>query len=440
MAGMRLSSTRQIIPAVDVQASYTGLGTAQPTWRCFSTPNQVGVTALQEQHLWTYDYEPSHRPSAAYFPYLITGEPQYLDMLVEHGANLILGIPAGGSTWKVGTPIGDGSAGIGSYAGERNATISGTTYKGAGMLMRGDHIRLPAWTTRDVTQAAAIYPDVCPAGTATRLYLRDIVDSTYAAVQAYNNALPQTWRDSGLVLFGFNGTQDTEYENPWGIFYLSNSVCHQASLYPSAALVSFRQHMAKFYSGLHAISDIACITAYRMDAWKGDNTRAESSADLVFQTACTITSSVATNNLTLSDPVVTAVTNGDVFVFDSRMDADKPFAEATNNTRLHAVNTSGTTFQLALTPGGSPVTVTASVTISKVMVRLQNASPLYDFEGGNTSGASYQASMRAAIRHHEACGDTGINAARLAQDANTTQAGTVFTEEPKNAMVPAYPI
>lgn len=438
---LRQSATKEIVPCVSIQPSYTGLGATQPSWRYWGESTSFGVPSIPEGHLWGSEYEPSHRPAATYYPYVLTGEPQYLDLMVEQATQLILAGPPGGTTWKVGAGIAGGSPTSGSWSGDRDPIINGVTYKGAGMLFSGNLYRVAAWGTRDFCQAAAIYPDVCPKGTALRAYLRDVVGSYFEAINAYNSAMPASWRAGGLVSFLPNDAGDTGYESPWALGYLSKSVCHQSMILPDiAGAATFRQHLAKFYSAIHAVADSTCIASYRMSQWKGDGTRMESTADLVFGVAGAITTNAGTGRLTAT--AFTTITDGDVFAFTDNSGSvgspNKPFAEATNNTRFYAVNSSGNTFQLAATVGGPPIPVTASVSIGAFFCRLQNATPWYSFEG-NPSPSGYCAEIYGALRAHEACGDAVVNSARLAQDTRWAQGGGVFTNNPVNAMAAAYP-
>lgn len=432
----RRSTTGQIVPVVDVSASYAGLGTVQTTWRG-PVSNIIGfVSPSDTTSLWQYEYEPSHRPAATYYPYLFTGEPQYLDMLTEQASGLVSNLAVGTSTWQVGSPITGNSPLTSAWGGDRSPSIAGTVYKGAGIMFNSNLYRVQAWMMRDIAEAAAIYPDACPSATETRKYLRDVIGSGHAALTAYNNALPQSWRDSGLMSFTGNGSTDAYYESPWALGYMANSLCHQASILQTTAAITSRQHLAKFWSSVHAIADIACVASYRMGQWNGDNTRVESASDLVFYRSETLTWSAATSRFTTS--AAWTPTNGDVFAFSTKLSASKPFAAATDETRLYAVNVSGKTFQLAETPGGTPLTVSADGSVPGFMCRLQDAGTLFSFEG-SAGPSSYVANLYAAIRHHEACGDTVVASARAAQDANLSASGVTFGSEPKNAMAAAYP-
>jgi len=434
---LRRSTTNQPIPCVDIDASYTGLGTIQTTWRFITGGNSGPVTPSSGVDIWPSSHESSHRPSGTYYPYLITGEPQYLDMLVEEAAEIVMAAVQGSTTFNTSLPI---TAVTGAYGGTRSVIINGTTYKNGGGFIRGDLYRVSAWLMRDLAQAAAIYPDTCPSGTAIRDYLRDLVTDAYSAVAAYNALMATSWRDTGMWTMLGNGSTDADFESPWALAYVSDTVCHTESILPGLGALAFRQHLAKFYSSLAASIDIASITAYRMSQFKGDGTRVDSTDDLVFTFGGTLTSSTTDSRFTTPD--AWNPTNGDVFMFTTVAnigDADKPFAAATNNTRLYAVNVSGKTFQLSLTLGGSPITVTSNVTITSWLCRLQNAAPINSFEGlfGTSSMLS---NMRAAVSHHVACGDSVASAARTEIDARATSAGLTYTADPKWAFVPAYPV
>lgn len=438
---VRLSTTKQVIPSVDIQASYTGMGDAQPWWRLRDGAASIGVNDVPSVFLWRAELDSSHRPAANYYAYLITGEPQYLDMAVEIAATWVLTAAPTGNTWKTGSPISGGTPTSGSWAGERDAIINGVTYKGAGVAIRGSLFRLQAWGTRDIAHATALYPDTCPYGTETKKYLNDVLESAYLALKAYNDALPASWRDGGIVSFYENGGSNTYFESPWALGYWSNAVCHMSNILPEISdLAVFRQHLAKFYASQHAISDIACLAAYRFSQWKQDNTRVESASDLVFMIEDgqgTVTPSTSTNRITVS--IFTTITNGDVFMFDTRVSgAAKPCVEAENGRRLYAVNASGNTCQLSLTPGGAVLTLTSNAVINSWFCRVANAAPRFSFQGFGANDA-YVANIYGALRHHQACGDLVVSGARLAQDANWAETGSTFVSDPKNAMAVEYP-
>jgi hypothetical protein len=434
---LRKQSTKQIIATIDASPSYTGLGTIQTTWRWLPNDDVTGVQLpVSNTTLWSSEYESSHRPAATYYPYLVTGEPQYLDMLVEQAAELTLTIGVGGRTMNVTPPITVSTLkATGSDSGERNATIAGTTYKGGGWVFQGYLIRTQAWMARDLAEAAAIYPDTCPSGTETRKYLREVVEAGWSAINAYNAAIGAPWSESGIYCFD----PVTETASPWLSGYMSNAVCHAASILPSTSANTFRQHLSRHWEQIAAACDLASAISYRGNAYDETDTRVSRSDLMLFQIPSTLTFSTATNRFTVGGTIGNwQPTNGDVIAFDTLFDADKPFVDATNRRRLYVVNASGNTGQLSLTPGGSPITVTSNAVVAQFWARLQNFAPHFSAENDLSGPDSYIANIASAIRHHKAVGDS-VTGAETEVSALLSTAATVFSTDPKNALVAAYP-
>lgn len=439
---LRRSSTKTIIPVADTSASYTGLGTVQPTWMYAPGISVSGVVdPASNTTLWASETEPSHRPGAVFYPYLMTGEPQYLDMLTEHATGLMLSTINGGRTMTSTLPVTASTIRATGDFGERNVTIGGTTYKGGGWLFGSGLVRVQAWMTRDLADASAIYPDTCPSGTETRKYLREITESGWAAINAYNAALGATWDGSGI----YNFDPRTEANNPWCSGYMSNAVCHAASVLPSSAVSTFRLHLARHWKDIAAATDLACAVSYLGNTFDETDTRVVTSGQMLFYIPTTLTFSTSTSRFTVGGTMGSwSPTNGDVIALDtSPVDqfptSTKPFAEATDRRRLYVVNASGNTAQLSLTAGGSPITVTTDIAVQGTWARLQNFAPYWSAETNNSANDSSLANISACIRHHAAAGDVEIASAATRVAALLTAAGTTYTSDPKNAIAATYP-
>lgn len=435
---VRRNSTKQIIPVVDVSPAYTGMGTIQPTWRYYPNDNILGVqNPVSNTTLWVSETEPSHRPSATFYPYLVTGEPQYLDMLVEQASGLVLSIVDGQRSMNTSLPITTTTIRNTADYGERNVVISGTTYKGGGWLFQGGLVRVQAWMARDLADASAVYPDTCPSGTETRKYLREVTEAGWEAINAYNSALGATWSGSGI----YNFDPRTESNNPWCSGYMSNAICHAASVLPSVGATAFRQHLGRHWKDIAAVADIACAVSFGGNTYDENDVRVLSSDLMLFQVNSTLTFSTSTNRFTVSGTTGGwSPTNGDVIALDSFFDADKPFTEATDRRRLYVVNASGLTGQLSLTPGGAAITVTSDAVVTKVWARLGNFAPNFSAEDNISSNDGYLSSISSAIRHHKAVGDTLITDAETEIAARLSTAGTTYVSDPKNAITNSYPV
>lgn len=436
---LRKQSTKQVIACTDPSPTYAGLGTVQTNWRYYPGAEVSGVSSPSvDTSIWNGEVYTDHRGACAYYPYLITGEPQYLDLAVEHAAGVLLATVAGGRTMRTEAPITASTLRIGGDYGERNVTIAATTYKGGGMLFTGDLQRVYAWATRDIAEAAAIYPDVCPSGTEVKKYLNDVADAYFTAALAYLAARPAEWQSSGIWSFNSNAGAG---QSPWNAGYLSHSVCHQASILASSKAATFRAYLSKFWSNIKSAMDVAAAGGYNGLIYDENTTRIESFSKMLFElSGCTLTFSTSTSRGTVSGANGSwTPTNGDRIAFFSYMDPDKPFVEAVDLKTFYMVNCSGQTFQLAATPDGAPITVTNNVTVSNCYAAVANFAPNFSFQSTNTSTDAYIVDNLGAVNHHLACGDTGVSAAQAAMQVKVTTMGTSFVSDPLDAFATSFP-
>lgn len=436
---IRKQSTKQVIPCVDPSPSYAGLGTIQKTWRYRVGSGVSGVVApTDETSIWNGETGSDHRGACTYYPYIITGEPQYLDLTIDHAAGILLSTITGGRTMRTEAPITASTLRVGGDYGERDVTIGSTTYKGGSLLFMGELQRVYAWATRDIAEAAAIYPDVCPSGTEVKKYFSDVTDSTFTAALAFLAARPTDWQNSGL--WGFNGDAGAG-QSPWNAGYLSHSVCHQASILASTKAATFRGYLSKFWSNTDGAMDVAAVGAYNALIYDENTTQIESFSKILFELAnCTLTFSTSTSRATISGSNGSwTPTNGDRFAFFTYMDPDKPFTEAVDGKTFYAVNCSGNTFQLSATPGGSPITVTNNAVVTKCYAAIANFSPNFSFQGTGTTTDAYIVDNLGVVNHHLACGDTGLTAAQSAMQAKVTAMGTSFVNDPADAFATSFP-
>lgn len=434
----RRSTTGEIVPVTDPAPTYTGLGTVQPTWRLRASDANTGyVTPTVTTSLWQSETEPSHRPAATYYAYLITGEPQYLDMLVEQAANLIANKIPGQSSVTVSNPVTTTTLYNTGDFGERDIIVGATTYKGGGHFYYGNLTRVIAWGWRDIAEAAGIYPDVCPKGTEVRKYLRDYMASSIDAINDYNSRFGTGWSELGMICFDSR----PESANPWCHAYLTQAICHAATLVPSAAHTALRQFVAQFWENVGDALDIANAFSFGGNMYDGTLTRTTTKEGFLFTVGTTLTFSTATNRATISALLGNngswSPTNGDVFAFATQYDSDKPYTGVSDFQRLYAVNCSGQTFQLATTPGGAPLTVNNNVVLSACAARIQNFEPNLSFEGP-VGRQQYISSVTAAIRLHAAVGDNVADAVTKS-NAKIAAASISYAENPKYAMSSSYP-
>ena len=431
-------SSRRIVPTVDKVGSYTGLGTTQPTYRFFGGSAQGGINApASNTSLWSEEEQTHHRASTSYYAYLISGDPVHLDILQDYAAGAITSRWEGGPTWKTTMPV-VGACATGS--GERDATIQGgSTYKGGGTFFEIYGLRISAWMGRDVGQAAAITPDAAP----EKAYFKDVINASFDAANAYNTAMPSSWRDAGF--WTHEGPTEVS-PAAWMNGYFSNTICHLSSILATSNAATFRAHLSKFYSAQYALGrTVACFASYHWSNRRG-NTRIQSAEEALFMLESRFTWSTSTERFTISASASDwgnangswSPTAGDIFMFDPETaPGTRPFTGATNWTPMYAVNPTGQTAQVSLSLGGSAADVTSAANYTYCMAAIQNFSPHYSFSGFGGPD-DYTANTYGAMRHHEACGDSGIASARAAQDALWAVTGSSFASDPKNAMAAAY--
>lgn len=436
---VRQQASKNVIACVDIQASYTGMGTMRTGWRHWPEAYMTGLqNPASWSSLWEEEFCSHHRAAAFYYAAQLTGEQQYFDMMAEMATVTMLNMEPNAQGWSTTLPITNPVTG---GFGERGSTIAGTTYKGAGLLFRQDNYRIPAWGIRDIAHAAAILPDSGTHYTGVKAYCRDVISSCWAAATAYNNAMSADWRAAGLWSLNSRIAVDEAYEGPWGMAYLVNVVCFVSKAVPETGTY-FRNHLAKLPAQIHAGGfDVACLASYRLCQWN-ETARIDKTDEIVCQPRdTTLTPSTSDSFFTISGPNSGwTPTNGDVFMFSTTMNGNKPFSAAVNDRRLYAVNVNTGTkrFQLALTRGGSPITVTSASAISLFAMRVQNFNPRFSYEGYDTTDG-YCASWTGAMRHLVACGESGVAGARTRQDQLFANAGISFASDPKNAMAAAYP-
>lgn len=431
----RKISTKQIVPVADPSPSYVGMGPVEKFWRGPQEYVYGFVNPTDKSSLWGAEYEPSHRPGAVYYPYLMTGEPQYLDMLVEQANGILSGSISEDRTMRTTLPITSSTIYANSDYGERDVVINGTLYKGAGYLFTGNLSRVAAWGTRDMAQAAAIYPDLCPEGTEVGKYFNELCEQMHTAMNVYNASLGPDWATSGIYSF----MPDPDDLIPWGNGYLSNSICHQASILGTASAQAFRAYLAQGWERLAIDRDIATVFSFDGNIYDENTTRVTRIEDMLTSIGTPIVFSTATSRFTVNGAGIWSAwqpTNGDVIAFFSNFDSDKPFTGAVDCKRFYVVNASGFTGQLSATPGGAPIPVTADVTVGKFFARIQNFAPNVTAEALGPS--TYIANITSAIKHHAAVGDF-VPTALAEASAKLAASGISFVSDPKNAFSSSYP-
>ena len=421
----RRLGTRRVPAVVDIKTSYAGLGVIQTGWTANADSSVGIINASPNASLWSEDI--AHPPNPAAMAYIATAEPQYLDLMIERAAYCIAQVPAGGSTW--GTTVPRTNLLDGAWSGSRNVRVSagGTVYKGSGVAFIGGGIRQTAWSMRDIAEPAGIAPDVAPDGSAVREYLRDVLASAHSALLAYTSAFPSTFGRDGLFF-----TTDTDavgdgyYDSPWMQGYVSMAYCRQADLLADSLSAAARNYYSKKWVALGQIGDPGNMVAYRQNCWPGPSRHlAMTAGEVLTMGRRQLQFTAATSRISIlayrvNDTGDWTATNGDKFAFSVPQLGFNPYPSVPDHTTLYAVNCSGQTFQLALSPGGEPLVVPADILIEEFLVQLQNMA-IGSFAGQDPT---YRRIFRGLIAYHKLRGDDmGDLLSRY--DAKTAAAGNV---------------
>jgi hypothetical protein len=437
-ASGKRSSTGQPVAGVDVRPLYAGLGASAPAMRMSPSGNYyAGVTVpAPNVSAWTEDV--SHRPAATTWAYLVTGEPQYLDQMVEHACASILTMAPG--TTALETTARGRKRSV--WGGDRNIRLGmgesdNRTYKGAGILLSGGaNTRAVAWLSRDVAQAAAFLPDVDPAGTAMRQYLRDVLERCYACYKAWIQAMPAPWRQTGFAPMDMGS-------NYWMDNFLRASLCHQSDISADPAIDPIIDFLSRTYEAYAASANaFGQLVSYRNSSTVGG----QIADDMTHVQAILQTSSSSNPNMDVMS--FSAVTqraqfnpaykishpqNGDVVAFylgEAAWDWNiptAPFTGVTSSKPYYLVNVApDKSFQLAESPNGAPVPFQQDTSVRVVGIRLQDlgARPSITLDSGY---AGYAALMLGAINYMAATGRTNLATAQAKAEAVVTGVGTRYS-------------
>lgn len=347
-------------------AGYSGMPTANPTFRWYGTNNYSGFTPASDTTTWTQGWggtggpiDFSHITDFAYVPYLITGEPQYMDLIWEWGNSALCAGYAGSGTAAV-----NGSQNT--IGGIRIASINGTTYYG--IFFGDDLIRISAWKIRALADTL-IVPAVENAS--YRTYLNDIISDTVTGINAYI-AMLVAGANSYVTTNGMWTECDTSagpIDDMWAKGYYMSGVARLFGSGEISGAKSFSEYLVKWPAHISNAMGPWLVPYYEGLVRQGSADAAlYITSDAGFGAwAWGMSWSSGTNRLTITSPPpnANALANGDSFLWNSFNPGSGPIdgpipAGFSGNTPYYAVNVSGSTCQLSATPGGSPITFTDS--------------------------------------------------------------------------------
>lgn len=196
----------------------------------------------------------SHLAQFNYYPYLFTGEPWHLDMLLEHANNAVY------QRWRV-NGVADISETIYELSvntnggGCRNLQIGSNPWRyGITIGCNGNSIRGDAWASGLLAAAAGIGPDRNPDCPSYKKYFSDMNTSTWNAAVDIIQALPPFARKLGLWFVPYGYPVYTAEQ--WQMAYLGAAVAMAAKVTENTralvalhALTNYFDYLVERFSG-----------------------------------------------------------------------------------------------------------------------------------------------------------------------------------------------
>jgi len=400
-------------------------------WRPASTPGQgfpYGDTTDQHVQIAGFNQQISnHMPQLNYYPYLFTGEPWHLDMLIEHANSAI---------YQRYTPTGQADISNSQYtlgSGERSLKVGNAPVTYGDAVGSGEQ-RSNAWASALVASAAGICPDLDPNCSSYKDYLGDLNASTWMAAFNIYKALPSYAKANGLWHVPDGGWP---YIDHWQMAYLGAAVALAVSvtedkhaLIALEGLVKWFDHVVAEFGGWNAGaymtlvkqgggSTSPLVSSDNGVAFYGPTIQWQSGGRFLF--------------LPFSNYVPS---NGDRVIFGDSVSGMGQTAPAgfSKYTPYYFVNLSGTQFDLAASPGGSAIPVTDSYNGSNGFFFVATKPPSSGSISGIGSPTSYNTEVVGMLNYAIAVGAPVLSKTISDLTGRNQSAGLNLTTDPKWGM------
>ncbi len=350
-AAFKDKTTRAIINLTN--GTYTGLPAPSAGQRAVTWTNPQGSWTYPPTNNKTFPFEGSgsgeysHKPELGYYAYLVSGEPQFLDIISEAA-------PAG-----ILSQLGDNL--------HRNPT---NPYAASAIgVMFSKQIRLNAWTLRDLAVGAGIMPDNYPDGTQLSLYVTDLatanlrwlIDAALTTSVLNSYCVNTGYWMLSYTTVGTGPATKVATVSPWMMAFMVSAVCFAYGLTGDLKAKAWLEAIATRYLHVYNTFGGWCLYGpyeHTMLNWNDDNGAPPISSDdqwgLQF-TPGTITWNTTSPAFNMPAPSKGwTLTTGDKFMLDASVSSNVLPAGGlyTRDTPMYAVNVVGNQCDLSLTPGG----------------------------------------------------------------------------------------
>lgn len=402
-------------------SSYTGLPASTTTLFWNNGNNGSGWTIPGGYYgNWTQgpvQLDTSHMPSFSAYPYIATGEPQYQDLNKEAALGVII----------------VKQSGLGNYA--RDYTTNGHNYYGIAPA-GGRTLRESAWSLRDIVWAAALAPDNDPDGSQYSQYQRAFAANQATYMVDYTSTL-SAWAQTNGFWYPQAANGGGSKKCSWQDSYLGNTIALHACALEDTNAFTMLTHVCTWQAYLRNTtgSTFNGTTYHELSC---SNANEEGGYPLITdfdhwgaspQNSGGLSWNSGTQLFTWTTPNWTP-TNGDKILFNQTAYLPGGFSTMTP---YYAVSTSGNTFKLSATVGGSPITITntANSGYNETLWVVPIAPPATGSIGLSIGPVAGPAQTNSFVKWGLAAGVSVSGLSTVASEYDTSLAGVDWTQSVK---------
>jgi hypothetical protein len=375
----------------------------------------------------------THMPQFNYYPYLFTGEPWHLDMLLEHANNAVyqrwsaLGIATINKKYYA---LGGSNGG-----GQRLLQVNKhPTRYGITIGCNLDSERGDAWASGLLASAAGICPDHNPECPSHKQYFSDMNSSTWAAATDIIGALPKFAQQWGLWDVDYSGGY--YFVDHWQLAYLGSAVALAATATENRDAAAVLNTHVQYFNNVISTFTGWVAGAYVTVVKMGDELGSPldwSSSNIAFYGPNITWQKGGQFTITPFSNYTPA--NNDIISFT---DATPTPAGFKNFTPYYFVGLFGTNFGLAPAPGGLPLPLTDSFSGSDCFYLVSSSPPSTGSMTSIGAPTSYNTEVTGMLSYAIAVGSS-VSSSALSDLQNRNQkAGLNFTSDPKWAMTTTF--
>lgn len=319
-------SSSNNIPSMNT-GSYTNMHAESPwnyVWQCETGSTFNGNNLPANTNVWIPGVSgctTDHYPEMSMMAWMITGEPQFMDMeenwgemayLARNNSNLAAGV--NGTSMSIGCDTAADCVNL--TSAERNLTVGGTTYYEAD-LDGSNGIRDDAWAARSVA-AAMLASAADPSCAGCSSYFNDIVSAQQNAFAAYTGLFTA----AGYTYAYNNGAYAEGGVGPWTVGYLINTLNMTVNWTENSGVPATINYLNKWFAHVNSTFGTSWVGSYtaslRTDS--ATNYKPYASADTGIGFGGQLQANWAPGSpafTSISGPTGYTLQNGDHVLFDS---------------------------------------------------------------------------------------------------------------------------